>query len=390
MPGGPFRFLALATFLVVVAVGLSLAEVGRSTLVAGMAVATVVACFLEWLGWREAGASRPSPVRRMTGPAMGGGREDGARERDIAAPQEAEPVPARLPEREVGESAPPAPTGGRARRDADGKAGEARAPETAEAPRRRSWLRRLGRRHAAPAGEPSPAGAGGRASAPPPEEPAPDEATAVAPEAEAASARPAGPEAVMPEAEAAAAAGAPEPPAPEEPLPADREPPAPVDAEAGGEDGRPEPGEADPEARGAPEEAADEAHEAPPPVEPAVRAPERRERARSFVRLRAIPPAQPLETHPAVAARPAGAAARPAPQVVRLPQRTPEPREWNIWELERLAREEARRTPARAEEWSYLFLHLREFADVRGTLPVEFDDLVRESFGSLVEQLERG
>ena len=49
-----------------------------------------------------------------------------------------------------------------------------------------------------------------------------------------------------------------------------------------------------------------------------------------------------------------------------------ESRGWNVWELERRAR-------ARSGEWSHLLLHLREFARPDGTLPVEFDSLVRET-----------
>jgi hypothetical protein len=73
--------------------------------------------------------------------------------------------------------------------------------------------------------------------------------------------------------------------------------------------------------------------------------------------------------------------------VVRMP-RSMEPREWNVWELESLAREQARLEPERGEEWSYLFVHLRQFADANGKLPSEFDGLVRESFGELLETLE--
>ena len=75
--------------------------------------------------------------------------------------------------------------------------------------------------------------------------------------------------------------------------------------------------------------------------------------------------------------------------MVPLPQRAAGRREWNVWELERLARDETRRSPARAQEWSYLFLYLRQFAEPGGALPTEFDGLVRESFGTLLERLEQ-
>ena len=64
---------------------------------------------------------------------------------------------------------------------------------------------------------------------------------------------------------------------------------------------------------------------------------------------------------------------------------TAQPRRWNLWDLERRAREEAQRDPLRHEEWSYLFVHLRQFATPDGSLPTEFDGLVRESFGELLE-----
>jgi hypothetical protein len=65
--------------------------------------------------------------------------------------------------------------------------------------------------------------------------------------------------------------------------------------------------------------------------------------------------------------------------VVELPSRGP--REWNLWDLERRARERAREDPVRDEEWAALFVYLREYASPDGRLPPEFDDLIRESFG---------
>jgi len=61
-----------------------------------------------------------------------------------------------------------------------------------------------------------------------------------------------------------------------------------------------------------------------------------------------------------------------------------EPREWNIWQLDRLARDGAGVDAARDEERALLLMHLREFAGPDGLLPASFDDLVRESFGELV------
>jgi hypothetical protein len=86
-------------------------------------------------------------------------------------------------------------------------------------------------------------------------------------------------------------------------------------------------------------------------------------------------------------ARPRFAALRPRqPAAPEEPSPPPVPpaREWNIWDLERLAREQAGDGP-RDEEWSALFTHLRAFANAAGVLPKEFDGLVRESFGELIE-----
>ena len=60
------------------------------------------------------------------------------------------------------------------------------------------------------------------------------------------------------------------------------------------------------------------------------------------------------------------------------------PREWNLWELERMTREIAGADAARDEERSFLLMYLREFADPDGMLPVTFDPLVRETFGDLL------
>jgi hypothetical protein len=82
--------------------------------------------------------------------------------------------------------------------------------------------------------------------------------------------------------------------------------------------------------------------------------------------------------------------ARAAKRVVQPPAQPPTApppppaREWNLWDLERRAREQAGNAP-RDEEWSALFTHLRVFANADGVLPKEFDGLVRESFGELIE-----
>jgi hypothetical protein len=60
------------------------------------------------------------------------------------------------------------------------------------------------------------------------------------------------------------------------------------------------------------------------------------------------------------------------------------PREWNLWELERIVRDHEGADVARDEERNFLLMHLREFANADGVLPETFDPLVRESFGDLL------
>ena len=62
----------------------------------------------------------------------------------------------------------------------------------------------------------------------------------------------------------------------------------------------------------------------------------------------------------------------------------PEPRRWNLWDLERLSRERAGEDAVSDEERTFLLMYLREFAGPDGLLPVDFDGLVRDSFGVLV------
>jgi hypothetical protein len=69
----------------------------------------------------------------------------------------------------------------------------------------------------------------------------------------------------------------------------------------------------------------------------------------------------------------------PEPPVTRIPLNGG-PREWNVWELERLARD----GEARDEEVAFLLLELRQFANAHGQLPVSFDPVIRESFGELL------
>ena len=92
--------------------------------------------------------------------------------------------------------------------------------------------------------------------------------------------------------------------------------------------------------------------------------------------LAAVPPPPP-EPEPEPEPEPDP---EPAPAVVPLVLRDTTPRTWNIWELERLA--ETMDGDAAAEERALLLVHLREFANASGDLPVEFDELVRDAFGA--------
>lgn len=93
------------------------------------------------------------------------------------------------------------------------------------------------------------------------------------------------------------------------------------------------------------------------------------------------PPPTPRPTEPPAATVPVS-----QPGVVDLRRRaTAQARQWNLWDLERLAREELQQDPDRFQELSYLFVHLRQFASADGSLPTEFDPLVRESLGDLLE-----
>lgn len=113
---------------------------------------------------------------------------------------------------------------------------------------------------------------------------------------------------------------------------------------------------------------------APPAPEPQPPTPEPGEPP---PQLRSVPPPEPeREPEPEDAGAPE--------LVVRLPLDGVEPREWNVWELERLAQAAGGGDPARDEELAFLLLELRQFANADGQLSVDFDPVVRESFGELI------
>jgi len=70
--------------------------------------------------------------------------------------------------------------------------------------------------------------------------------------------------------------------------------------------------------------------------------------------------------------------------VIAFPAASASPREWNLWELERVARDHASGDVARDEERTYLLMYLREFAGPDGVLPSDFDGLVRDAFGDVL------
>jgi hypothetical protein len=74
----------------------------------------------------------------------------------------------------------------------------------------------------------------------------------------------------------------------------------------------------------------------------------------------------------------------PAPTVVPLAAYDERPRQWNLWDLERASRDVVGTDPLLDEERSYLLMYLREFANPNGSLPEDFDALVRDSFGDVI------
>jgi hypothetical protein len=122
------------------------------------------------------------------------------------------------------------------------------------------------------------------------------------------------------------------------------------------------------------------------------------------IRVRAQPPVEArAEPEPESEREPAPAPSPEPPRIIAVPppppepERAPEParvvafipandgpKEWNLWELERAARDHATDDVARNEERSYLLMYLREFAGPDGILPTDFDGLVRDAFGDVL------
>jgi hypothetical protein len=128
------------------------------------------------------------------------------------------------------------------------------------------------------------------------------------------------------------------------------------------------------------------AAEAPSPQPPPEReaqpepTPEPQPEAKPVLTIAPSPPPQPPPaTEPETSAEPE--------VVVPLVRRDSTPREWNVWDLERIAGEQEGRNPALHEERALLLMSLRQFANASGDLPVDFDALIREAFGSALDEL---
>lgn len=172
-----------------------------------------------------------------------------------------------------------------------------------------------------------------------------------------------------PRAAAAAAEAAWQPPVAEEPLPP-READEPVEPVEPDPEPEPEPAsKAEPEPEPEPEPEAEPEPQPEPEPEPEAEP-------------AAEPEPQP-EPEPESEPEPEP---EPEPEAEPEPEREPEPepipvaRQWNIWELDRAARDGGQLD----EEREFLLLYLRDYAGPDGLLPLDFDALVRESFGDVL------
>ena len=139
----------------------------------------------------------------------------------------------------------------------------------------------------------------------------------------------------------------------------------------------PEPDRAHEHVRVLPKTPEPEPEPVPPPPPAPVPVPEP-EPEPERVPLVAVPEPEPVPVPVPVPVAP------PEPQTVVPIGVSSMPRQWNLWELERLTRESSGDDVARDEERQFLLMYLREFADSDGQLPIDFDGLVRDSFGELV------
>lgn len=104
--------------------------------------------------------------------------------------------------------------------------------------------------------------------------------------------------------------------------------------------------------------------------------------------LSAVPPRPSPEPVAETAPAPEPVPAQETTSVLAFtPSQGAAPREWNLWELERAARDHSDDDVARVEERSYLLMYLREFAGPDGVLPADFDGLVRDAFGDVLQSV---
>jgi hypothetical protein len=144
--------------------------------------------------------------------------------------------------------------------------------------------------------------------------------------------------------------------------------------------------------------AAPAAEPAPPPERVRVSAPEPVRKPPVSGPASEPPPTPAPEPEPVRTLQPVPDPApepEPEPELPPAAEATPErtvvpigigtaPRQWNLWDLERLTRQHAGADEVRDEERSFLLIYLRDFAGPDGVLPIDFDGLVRDSFGELV------
>ena len=94
-----------------------------------------------------------------------------------------------------------------------------------------------------------------------------------------------------------------------------------------------------------------------------------------------VPEPEPVEPEPEPEPEPVAVEPEPEPRNRNRMSREPvEARVWNVWEIDRALRD----TGAVTEEQEFLLIYLRDYAGPDGSLPVDFDELVRESFGDVL------
>jgi hypothetical protein len=102
--------------------------------------------------------------------------------------------------------------------------------------------------------------------------------------------------------------------------------------------------------------------------------------------VRVEPEPEPVVVEPEPEPEPVVVEPEPEPEPVAVepePEPEPEPtaeQAWNLWQIDRALRDSG----AVTEEQEFLLMYLRDYAGPDGSLPVDFDALVRESFGDVL------